>query len=263
MASTNYFRYIPDFEYISRGPDQIGSSDFTKVKNFFIRGKIREDIYQNITAFDRYIIEGDDRPDNVAYKIYGDTNLDWVVLLANNILDVYSEWPLSQLNFDNYLLEKYGNYQDIYAVRYYETLEIKDSQGTVIVPSGLKISDKYIDLDKTIVQREVVFNPFTNQNVVVESIVPNPNYLKLKPTYFQFFDYGTGKDTFYTGVTKEVTNYDYEVDLNEKKRQIFVLKRDYLGILLDQMDENLEYKKGSKQYVSRTLKRASTLDFED
>lgn len=263
MASTNYFRYIPDFEYISRGPDQIGSSDFTKVKNFFIRGKIREDIYQNITAFDRYIIEGDDRPDNVAYKIYGDTSLDWVILLANNILDVYSEWPLSQLNFDAYLLEKYGNYQSIYAVKHYETLEIKDSQGTVIVPAGLKISEKYIDLDKTIVQREVVFNPFINQNVVTEITIPNPNYLKLKPTYFQFFDYGTGKDTLYTGVTKEITNYDYEVDLNEKKRQIFVLKRDYLGILLDQMDENLEYKKGSKQYVSRTLKRASTLDFED
>ena len=263
MSSVNYFRYIPDFEYISRGPDQIGSSDFTKVKNFFVRGKIREDIFGNVTSFDRYIVEGDERPDNVAYKIYGDQNLDWIVLLSNNIIDIYSEWPLSQNNFDNYLLEKYGNYQSIYSTKYYETLEIKDSQGVVIVPAGLKVSNQYIDLDKTVIQRETVINQFTGQPTVVEFVIPNPNYLKLKPTYFQFFDYGIGKDVLYNNVIKEVSNYDYEFKLNEEKRQIFVLKREYLGILIDQMEENLEYKRGSKQYVSRTLKRASTLDFEN
>lgn len=263
MSDINYFRFIPDFEYISRGPDKIGSSDFTKVKNFFVRGSIREDLFNNITVFDRYIVEGDDRPDNVAYKVYGDQNLDWIVLLSNNILDVYSEWPLSQLNFEAYLLEKYGSFEELYSPRYYETLEIKDSQGVVIIPQGLVVSNQYIDLDRTIIEIQEIFDPSTETTSTVEVEVPNPNYLKLKPTYFQFFDYGTGKDVLYSEVIKPVSNYEYELKINEEKRQIFVLKKEYLSVILDQMEENLEYKKGSKQYVSRTLKRGSTVEFED
>jgi hypothetical protein len=263
MSDNNYFRYIPDFEYISRGPGKIGSSDFIKVKNFFVRGSIREDLFNNITVFDRYIIEGDDRPDNVAYKVYEDQNLDWVILLSNNIIDMYSEWPLSQLNFEAYLMEKYGNFQELYSPRYYETLEIKDSQGVVIVPAGLQVSNQYIDFEQTIIEKQELYDPRTEITTIIDVEVPNPNYLKLKPTYLQFFDYGTGKDVLYNSVIKEVSNYEYELKINEEKRQIFVLKREYLGILIDQMEENLEYKKGSKQYVSGTLKRGSTVDFED
>jgi hypothetical protein len=263
MSDTSYFRYIPDFEYISRGPNKIGSSDFTKVKNFFVRGSIREDLFNNITVFDRYIIEGDDRPDNVAFKLYGDSNLDWIILLSNNIIDVYSEWPLSQINFEEYLLEKYGSFEELYSPRYYETLEIKDSQGVIIVPSGLKVSNQYIDFDRTIIKKTEVFDPIFEVTTIVEEEIENPNYLKLKPTYFEFFDYGLGKDVLYNGVIKEVTNYEYELDINEKKRQIFALKQEYISIIIDQIEENLEYKEGSDQFVTETLKRGSSIDFED
>ena len=88
----NYFRNIPDFEYVNRTKDGQFISNYTQVKNFFKRGKLREDIFQDLTVFEKYSVKGDDRPDNVAFEIYGDANLDWVVLLSNNIVNIQNEW---------------------------------------------------------------------------------------------------------------------------------------------------------------------------
>ena len=126
---SNYFNQVPNFEYVSRLPDaKIG--DYFVVKNFFKRGKLREDIIQNVSVFEKYKIQGDDRPDNVAFDFYGDSKLDWVVLLSNNILNIQTEWPLVQNNFDSFLLNKYGDYDTLYnGIHHYESLEIKNSAG--------------------------------------------------------------------------------------------------------------------------------------
>jgi len=133
---SNYFSQLPDFEYVSRLPDS-RISDYIPVKNLFMRGKLREDIFQDASVFTKYKIKGDDRPDNVAYEVYGDANLDWLVLTCNNILNVYNEWPMTQINFENYLLEKYGTYENINAAHHYETTVVKNTTGVVIVPAGL------------------------------------------------------------------------------------------------------------------------------
>ena len=102
-----YFRQLPNFEYVNRTSSKDGKSegDYTIVKNLFKKGKLRDDIFQDATFFTKYTIKGDDRPDNVANKIYGDPTLDWVVLLSNNIVNIQSEWPLSQADFNTYLTE--------------------------------------------------------------------------------------------------------------------------------------------------------------
>lgn len=87
----SYFRQVPDFEYVSRLPDA-KISDYAPVKNLFKKGKLREDIFQDLSFFTKYKINGDDRPDNVAYKVYQDSTLDWLVLLCNNILNIQTEW---------------------------------------------------------------------------------------------------------------------------------------------------------------------------
>ena len=89
-----YFRYLPEFEYVNRTKEGRSEGDYSIVKKLFKRAKLREDIYQEITFFTKFIVQGDDRPDNVATEVYGDPNLDWVVLLSNNIVNVQSEWPL-------------------------------------------------------------------------------------------------------------------------------------------------------------------------
>ena len=118
---SNYFSQLPDFEYVSRLPDA-RISDYIPVKNLFKKGKLREDIIEQTAVFTKYKIKGDDRPDNVAQELYGDPDLDWVVLASNNILNVYDEWPMTQRNFENYLLEKYGTYEQMNAVHHYDCL---------------------------------------------------------------------------------------------------------------------------------------------
>ena len=103
--ANEYFRNLPDFEYVNRTKDGRYLSNYTQVKNLFKKGKLREDIFQDLTVFEKYNIEGDDRPDNVAFKIYGNAQLDWVVMMSNNIINLYNEWPMSLQSFEIYLVD--------------------------------------------------------------------------------------------------------------------------------------------------------------
>jgi hypothetical protein len=136
-----YFRQVPNFEYVSRNPGEQYISDYVAVKNLFKRGKIREDIFQNLQFFEKYSIIGDERPDNVAYKFYDEETLDWVVLLSNNILNIQSEWPMTQRTFDQVMLDRYGSYDNLYnGIHHYETEEIKNSLGITVLKGGIRIS---------------------------------------------------------------------------------------------------------------------------
>lgn len=215
---SNYFSQLPDFEYVSRLPDA-RISDYIPVKNLFKKGKLREDIIEQTAVFTKYKIKGDDRPDNVAQELYGDPNLDWVILASNNILNVYDEWPMTQVNFENYLLDKYVTYENINAIRYYETTEVKNKAGAVITPAGLQVDSDF------------------------------------SVTYYDAVE--EGYNTKYP--VTSVTNYDYEQKLQDDKRNIFTLKPRYLNIAKDDLKEMMEYKKGSTQYKSKTLKTADNI----
>ena len=140
--SKKYFRQVPDFQYVSRLPNAT-ISDYITVKNLFKRGKLKENVAADATLFTKYQVRGDDRPDNVAFKFYGDENLDWLVMLSNNILNLQNEWPLLQAEFDRYLIDKYETYENLNSVHHYETIEIKSSTGVVIVPAGLTVDSNY------------------------------------------------------------------------------------------------------------------------
>ena len=219
MAS--YFRQVPNFEYVSRIAGSKNISDYIAVKNLFKKGKIRDDIFQELAFFEKYKISGNDRPDNVAFEVYRDSKLDWVILLANNILNIQSEWPLLQDDLDRHLVNKYGDYNTLYnGVHHYETSEIKNSQGVTIVSSGLEVG-----------------SPYT----------------------VSYYDYLTSLQVDTGNIAVPVTNYDYEIKLEDAKRNIFLLKKEYLGIITNDMSEIMEYKEGATQYVSSTLKRGDNI----
>ena len=104
---SNYFRRLPNLDYPSLLNDRESNIDFVQTKNLFRRAKIREDLFANFMQFDKYEIIGDERPDNVAEKVYGNDNLDWVVLMSNNIIDINNEWPLTQFQLNQFLSDKY------------------------------------------------------------------------------------------------------------------------------------------------------------
>ena len=215
---SNYFSKVPNFEYVSRLPDA-NISDYIEVKNLFKRAFLREDIFQDLAFFTKYQIIGDDRPDNVAFKIYEDSSLDWVVLISNNILNIQSEWPMKQYDFDKYLLDKYGTYEKMNEVHHYETVEIKNGDGVVLVPKGLTVTEDFT---------------FDYYNFYNES------YITEKPV-------------------NAITNLQYEEKLNDDKRNIFLLKPKYLSVVVDDLEDIMTYKKGSSQYKTESLKTADNI----
>ena len=217
---SNYFNLLPDFDYVSRLPDA-KISDYARVKNLFKRVTLREDIYSNLMYFTKYSINGDDRPDNVANEIYSDPTLDWLILLANNITHIPTEWPMAQNDFDRFLLDKYDNYNSLEnGVHHHETIEVKDSNDVTMVPAGLEVS-----------------SDFTT-------------------TYYDYFISGmvTKLD-----ITRPVTNYEYEEKIENKKRNIYILKQEYVSVVMDDIEELMSYKKGSTEYVDKTLKKAENI----
>ena len=222
MAS--YFRQVPEFEYVNRTSDGKNIGDFTVVKNLFKRVKIREDILKNLAYFTQYQIEGDDRPDNVAFKVYGDETFDWVVLLSNNITNVQTEWTLTQQAFNDFLIKKYGSIEKVNNIHHYETRELKNDSGEIVVPKGLKVQKNF----KT-----------------------------------EYFDRKRDGYVIRVNEVDAISNYTYEVRKEESKRNIYLIKAEYLELIVDNVDRLMSYKKGSTQYVSRTLKRGEDIKLFD
>ena len=215
-----YFRNIPDFEYVSRTADTKQISENQKVKNLFKRGKLKNDIFKDLTYFTKYQIVGDDRPDNVAFNVYDDETLDWVVLLSNNIVNIQTEWPLDHQSFYNFLIDKYGSEEEIHAIHHYETQQVRDTNRTIIVPKGLKVPQNYS---------------------------------------IEFYDSRLESYTTMSNITTEITNYAYENKIQDDKRNIYILKAEYINVILNDTEESMLYKEGSTQYLSETLVRGENI----
>jgi len=215
-----YFDYVPNFEYVSRLTDAKKINDYVEVKNLFKRGIIRPDIFGNLAYFSKYKIIGDERPDEVANKIYNNSDLDWLVLLSNNVINQVEEWPLDQQSFQNYLVSKYGSEENIHAVHHYESDEIKDSVGRVVFPGGLEVP----------------------QNISVD-----------------WYDSGIGEERTSTAFTYAVTNYTYEERKQNDRRSIYVIKEEYVGLVIDNLEQIMPYQQGSTQYVSPSVTRGDNI----
>ena len=134
----SYFRELPDLEYQSPFADSNSSQNYVRAKNLFRRVKLRDDLQNVFTLFNKYQIPEGARPDTVAEAVYGKADYDWIVILTAGIVHIRNEWPLSNRDIYRYAENVYGN--DLNAIHHYETKEIKDSNGRLILPSG-KIVD--------------------------------------------------------------------------------------------------------------------------
>jgi len=218
MANKNYFQHVPDFDYVSRLPNSKLINDYVRTKNLFKRVKLSDEIFGDLTLFNKYTIKSQERPDSVAYKVYEDSNLDWLVMLSNNMINLQTEWPLDQVSYNNYLLNKYGSYENMYGVHHYETIEVLDANKNVILPKGLEVPQDF-------------------------SI-----------TYFD-----NGVERVATNVTGEVSNLVYEDQIQENKTNIYLLRPDYISLILNEIGQLKPYKEGSTQYIGRSLVRGDNI----
>lgn len=133
-----YFRELPNIQYIGNLP-QTSNVDYILAKNIFKRVKLREDFKNIFTYLDIYFIKDNERPDQVASRVYNDPNLDWLVLITNNITNIVNEWPLNSTSFYEYLLDKYGSEENFNNIHHYETDQKIDEYNRLVIPSGLKV----------------------------------------------------------------------------------------------------------------------------
>ena len=210
-SPNSYFRQLPELDYPSLANDRKSAYDYQKVKNIFKRAVIRDDLFDEVVAFTKYSVVGDERPDQVAYNFYGDSGLDWVVLTTNNIIHVRDEWPMGNQDFLTYLNAKYTAEQ-LSNIHHYETKIIRDSSGTLIQPEGLTVpaghSISFLD----------------NGALRTESQL----------TSFTFLE--------------------HENNMNDKKRDIDILRPEYLSVFLENFAEIMEYKP-SRKFVNEDLKK--------
>jgi hypothetical protein len=89
------------------------------VPDILRRIKIRESLRAGSTLFDKYDVKENENPEDVAFKWFGSANLHWVILITNNVLDRYYDWPLNQVEFAEFLKDKYGAGNED-AVHHYE-----------------------------------------------------------------------------------------------------------------------------------------------
>ena len=210
-SPNSYFKQLPNLDYPSLTNDRNSAYDYQVVKNIFKRAVVRDDIFNEITAFTKYSVQGDERPDQVAYQFYNDSGLDWVVLATNNIVHVRDEWPMGNQDFLTYLNEKYTE-AELANIHHYETKIIRDSSGTVIQKEGLTVPEGH----------SVTF--IDNGVYRTESSLTSFSFLQ------------------------------HETDLNDAKRDINILKVEYLGLFLENFADIMEYKP-SKQFVTSKLKK--------
>ncbi len=207
-----YFNELPNISHPSLLPQSNKVEDRIIVKNIFKRAKLRDDVGDAITAFNYYQIEDGMRPDMVAQKIYDDPELDWVVLTSNNITNIRDQWPLSNNDLHDYMLEKYGSEENILGIHHFETREILDEYRRIIMPAGMQVDVNF----------SFKYKSYSNREILVRPVVA-------------------------------VTNYDYEVKLNDEKRRIKILRPEYLNTYITDHREIMEYDESS-EFISKKLK---------
>ena len=181
-----YFRELPNLLYPSFLPNKNSSLDFIEIKNLFRRAKLRDDLQNNFTVFEKYEIPMGLRPDTVAEELYGSDELDWVVLTVAGILNVRNEWPLSDRDLYEYSLDKYG--ESLNSTRFFETKETKDSNGRLILPKG-KVVDSNFTIPKP-GEPTATLNPVVGiSNYEYETRINDEkrNFFVLREEYLQQF----------------------------------------------------------------------------
>jgi len=283
----SYFREIPNLEYQSFLSTRKSSDEYLLVKNIFRRVKLRDDLQNVFTIFNKYQIKDGARPDTVAQEIYGSSQYDWVVLVGANIINVRNEWPLSDRDIYRYSEELYGN--DLNAIHHYETTEVKDSNGRLILPKGKVVDSNFTIPNPDISLRSPVVTSgniginttfitgITTTGIVVKKTIYEPSEIIRPNTIVTSIGIGTifiNQPTLNsTSTTKTfsienpleninpvtgISNYEYEVIKNDKKRSIYILKPSYLQQAINDIKKAMTYDRSSQYVNDKLIKTQNT-----
>lgn len=213
------FSKIPNIEYDQK-PQRFpfSETEYILAKNFFRKFKIDTTNFQSALFFNKYVITDTDRPDLISQQFYQTTAYDWVILLTNNIINPLFDLPIKENDMYAFVEKTYGVADGIH---HYETVDVTNSLGEIILKKGL-----YVDS---------VFYSTTHKF-----------YNRSDKTYFT----KSGNT-----ISFPVSYYEYETDLNDKRREIYILRPEFLAKFVSQFENAVEYKQSSG-YIDRNTKKS-------
>ncbi len=228
-----YFRHLPNIAYQSPLSHKNRSDDYIVIKNIFRRTKLFDFLSSNVSVFQKFVIGDGARPDTVAEDLYGDSSLDFVVILTAGITNVNHQWPIQDHQVYEFALEKYGSEAEMTSIHHYETLEIVDDNGRLILPPNL-IVDGDFKISGTI-------NKYPSTRYTLKSLTGN-RQLDDKDEFSVLTD----------SIASPITNLEYEYIQNEKRREIDVLRNSYVNMFVEDMKDVVRYDKSSS-YITSSL----------
>ena len=209
-----FFESTPDFLY----PDFFEAGKFKLSKNLFRKVRARDSINSIFSSSTKYTVKSGQTPDQIAYELLGDTEHYWTILLINNITDTQTQWPYDDYELDKIIEDRYGNLAD--KIRHWETKEVKDSYGNIVLESGIIIE---------------VFSNTTAQNA--SSYTPTWSW-----TYaYSRSDSAVTERTLTGSDLYPTTNREYEHQLNDLKREIWIPQPSSISMMESEIEELLEY----------------------
>ena len=223
-----YFRSIPDIQYDTKPVNYpFTSSDFIVAKNFFRRFQLNPDVFDFALLYDQTTVEDGERLDQVAYRMHGKAEYDWIIVLVNNLIDPQFDWPMSDNVLRKYSEEKYDDpYSEIL---YYETQEIRVNQK---IKTDLSSVDRFVT-------------------------VLEPGLRVSSQFYNNFFTYFDGTNTLSvpgSSVSRAITAFEHEQRENDNRRTIYTLRNDLITRFIEEFRGKNAYGKSS-DYISNKLKK--------
>ena len=235
-----YFRHLPDILYQSPLSHKNSSADYIAIKNIFRRTKLKDYLAGNVNVFNKYIIEDGERPDTISERLYGSSRFDFVVVLVAGITNINHQWPVQDFQIYDVALSKYGSETKMNEVHHYETFEIKDSSGRQILPPNLVV-DANFKMDGSALRYPT--NRFTLISEAGNTQLDDKN------------EYTVATDN----IARPVTNFEYEIEENEKLREIDVLRRGYITTFVNDLRDIVRYDRHSR-YISGKLSSTELTD---
>lgn len=193
-------------------------SNFETVTDIFFRVSILKSVLNNISTYYDYEIKDGDTPEILADKIYSNPEAYWIITYANNIYDRNYDWPLDYRSFEKYIINKYGSVANAQATIHHYEKVIQRTESLSGITTEKRI---IIDYDKK------------SDNT---PDVPYDYYLNLPETQSVEVINMDGQTVTEVIFRNSVTNYDYEVAENDKKRVIKIIKSDYYKTIMDEFN---------------------------
>lgn len=257
ITYTSYFDKIPKLKYdINRS---LVNPRYETVTNIFFRVKYLEEVLNNISSYYTVELSDGDTPEILAEKVYGDPGAFWMITMANKMIDPQWDWPLDYKEFQKYIIGKYGSIENAQTTtHHYEMVITRTVNPDNIVTerryivNGEKFTDNNLTvpynyyfpsviLEGVLVDNTSIKADSTNYTVDSGIDEQDPGEFGLQPGSLAFTQYVNnynidGKTINEIIKGEAINTYDYETDLNESKRLIKIIKKEYYARVMKEFD---------------------------